>query len=97
MEPTNYSDYGNLFSSKFKTDRGPDFSGNVPLSPAICAYIMKKVKDGETPFIQVSIWEKHGPSAGKYYGATIKEAWFKNAQPAAQPKPEEDDLSDVPF
>ena len=93
MERNNYPDNGNLFSPKFKSDRSPDFSGNVALSPAICAYIMKKVKDGETPLIQVSIWEMHGPSAGKFYGANIKEGWVRDAQP----KPEEDDLSDVPF
>ena len=93
MERNNYPDNGNLFSPKFKSDRSPDFSGNVALSPAICAYIMKKVNEGETPLIQVSIWEKHGPSAGKFYGANVKEGWIRDAQP----KPEEDDLSDVPF
>ena len=41
---TKYYDSTNLFSPRIKTDRSPDFRGDVELSAELCAYIMNKVK-----------------------------------------------------
>lgn len=91
---TKYYDSANLFSPRVKTDRSPDFRGDVELSAELCAYITNKVKHGETPKLSLSMWTKQGRS-GEYFNCKVRQGWEPDNAP--KPPPQEDDLSDVPF
>jgi hypothetical protein len=92
---TKYYDSANLFSPRIKTDRSPDYRGDVELSAELCAYIVNKVKHGETPKISLSMWAKEGRS-GQYYNCKVRQGWEQNEAKKSQPVPPED-LSDIPF
>jgi hypothetical protein len=91
---TKYYDSANLFSPRIKTDRSPDFRGDVELSAELCAYITNKVKHGETPKLSLSMWTKQGRS-GEYFNCKVRQGWEPDNAP--KPAPQQDDLSDVPF
>jgi hypothetical protein len=91
---TKYYDSANLFSPRVKTDRSPDFRGDVELSAELCAYITNKVKHGETPKLSLSMWTKQGRS-GEYFNCKVRQGWEPDNAP--KPAPQQDDLSDVPF
>lgn len=92
---TKYYDSANLFSPRIKTDRSPDYRGDVELSAELCAYIVNKVKHGETPKISLSMWAKEGRS-GPYYNCKVRQGWEQDEARKAPPAPPED-LADVPF
>jgi hypothetical protein len=91
---TKYYDSANLFSPRVKTDRSPDFRGDVELSAELCAYITNKVKHGETPKLSLSMWTKQGRS-GEYFNCKVRQGWEPDNAP--KPPPKEDDLADIPF
>ena len=91
---TKYYDSANLFSPRVKTDRSPDFRGDVELSAELCAYITNKVKHGETPKLSLSMWTKQGRS-GEYFNCKVRQVWEPDNAP--KPPPKEDDLADIPF
>jgi len=91
---TKYYDSANLFSPRVKTDRSPDFRGDVELSAELCAYITNKVKHGETPKLSLSMWTKQGRS-GEYFNCKVRQGWEPDNAP--KPPPQEDDLADIPF
>jgi hypothetical protein len=91
---TKYYDSANLFSPRIKTDRSPDYRGDVELSAELCAYIVNKVKHGETPKISLSMWAKEGRS-GQYYNCKVRQGWEQDEAKKAPPAPIDD--SDIPF
>jgi hypothetical protein len=91
---TKYYDSANLFSPRVKTDRSPDFRGDVELSAELCAYITNKVKHGETPKLSLSMWTKQGRN-GEYFNCKVRQGWEPDNAPKTAPQ--QDDLSDVPF
>jgi hypothetical protein len=91
---TKYYDSANLFSPRVKTDRSPDFRGDVELSAELCAYITNKVKNGETPKLSLSMWTKQGRS-GEYFNCKVRQGWEKE-ESNKTPAPQVDD-SDIPF
>lgn len=92
---TKYYDSANLFSPRTKTDRSPDYRGDVELSTELCAYIAKKVRDGETPKLSLSMWAKQGRS-GEYFNCKVRQGWEPDSAPS-KPAPEPIDDADVPF
>jgi hypothetical protein len=91
---TKYYDSANLFSPRVKTDRSPDFRGDVELSAELCAYITNKVKHGETPKLSLSMWTKQGRS-GEYFNCKVRQGWEQEVSKKA-PAPPVDD-SEIPF
>ena len=91
---TKYYDSANLFSPRIKTDRSPDFRGDVELSAELCAYITNKVKHGETPKLSLSMWTKQGRS-GEYFNCKVLQGWEQEESKKA-PAPPVDD-SEIPF
>jgi len=91
---TKYYDSANLFSPRVKTDRSPDFRGDVELSAELCAYITNKVKHGETPKLSLSMWTKQGRS-GEYFNCKVRQGWEQEGSKKAPAPPV--DESDIPF
>lgn len=91
---TKYYDSANLFSPRVKTDRSPDFRGDVELSAELCAYITNKVKHGETPKLSLSMWTKQGRN-GEYFNCKVRQGWEQEESKKAPAHPVDD--SDIPF
>jgi hypothetical protein len=91
---TKYYDTTNLFSPRAKTDRSPDFRGDVELSAELCAYIASKVKHGDAPKLSIALWTKQG-RYGEYFGCRVSQSLFQEEPKKATPAPVDD--SDVPF
>jgi len=83
MMEKKYYDSTNLFAPRNRTEKSPDYRGDVELSAELCAYIAGKVKNGETPKIEISMWTKRG-QYGDYFNCRIKQGWEKTFTPKKQ-------------
>ena len=104
---TDYPPSGTLFEAKVrKSDRSPDYTGQLELAPEVVEDLVKQIKDGKRkPKLNIIGWKKISGKSGKPFlslRGNIFEIYNPNDQNrSTQDKPitskDHDALADISF
>jgi hypothetical protein len=96
------SDYppgGVLFTNdRKKSDKAPDYTGNLELSDEVLRDLVAQAKEGKTPKMELVGWKKMGKSGKGFLSLVGKKPWEPDGSRSetTRQKPKAD-LDDLPF